>query len=121
MSDKSFAQISEYIAAEPAERQPILQRIYAVIKENAPDTQERMSWQMPTFWQRENLIHCALGKAHVGIYPGAEAVVHFADRLVGYKTSKGAIQFPFSRPIDYDLIGEIARWRVAVVEGETRG
>jgi uncharacterized protein YdhG (YjbR/CyaY superfamily) len=62
MSKKSFAHISEYIAAQPDERQPILQRIYAVIKENAPDAQERMNWQMPTFWQRENLIHFALGK-----------------------------------------------------------
>jgi uncharacterized protein YdhG (YjbR/CyaY superfamily) len=87
-------------------------------QDERPNAQERMSWQMPTFWQRENLIHFALSKAHVGIYPGAEAVVHFADRLVGYKTSKGTIQFPLNRPIDYDLIGAITRWRVAVVEGE---
>jgi uncharacterized protein YdhG (YjbR/CyaY superfamily) len=118
MGEKSFANISEYILAQPNETQPVLQKIYAVIKANAPDAQERMSWQMPTFWQGENLIHFALGKSHVGIYPGPDAVINFTDRLASYKTSKGAIQFPLNKPIDYDLIGEITRWRVVTVEGE---
>ena len=68
---------------------------------------------MPTFWQSENLIHFAAYKKHVGIYPGGEAIPVFAQRLTGYKTSKGAIQFPLDKPIDHALIADITRWRVA--------
>ena len=34
----------------------------------------------------------------------------FADRLRPYKTSKGAIQFPYEKPLPLELIGEIAKW-----------
>ncbi|MFT3984226.1 MAG: hypothetical protein QM697_09965 [Lachnospiraceae bacterium] len=34
------------------------------------------------------------------------------ERLAGYKTSKGAIQLPLGKPIDYELIADIVRWRV---------
>jgi uncharacterized protein YdhG (YjbR/CyaY superfamily) len=71
-----------------------------------------MSWQMPTFWQGENLVHFAAQKSHIGLYPGESGVRVFADRLTGYKTSKGAIRFQLSEPIPYDLIEEITRFRV---------
>lgn len=34
----------------------------------------------------------------------------FADRLQGYKTSKGTIQLPYNKPLPIDLISEIAVW-----------
>jgi len=67
---------------------------------------------MPTFWQGENLVHFAAFRKHIGLYPGGEAVGAFAQRLEGYKTSKGAIQFPLDRPIDHTLIADIVRWRL---------
>jgi uncharacterized protein YdhG (YjbR/CyaY superfamily) len=73
---------------------------------------------MPTFWQRENLIHFAAFKHHIGIYPGGEAVGVFANRLTAYKTSKGAIQLPLDKPIDHALIADITRWRVEQVDAE---
>jgi uncharacterized protein YdhG (YjbR/CyaY superfamily) len=72
---------------------------------------------MPTFWQGENLIHFAAFKKHIGLYPGGEAIPEFAERLAGYKTSKGAIQLPLGKPIDYELIRDIVRWRVKQTEG----
>lgn len=110
--------IDEYIGAQPEELRPLLQKIREVIRAAAPNTTEKISWQMPTFWQGENLIHFAAAKKHIGIYPGGEAVGVFAERLQGYKTSKGAIQLPLDKEIDYDLIAEIARWRVRQVEGK---
>ncbi|KAF1084429.1 hypothetical protein SPSYN_02206 [Sporotomaculum syntrophicum] len=67
---------------------------------------------MPTFWQNGNLIHFAAAKNHLGVYPGESGVSVFADRLKGFKTTKGAIQFSFSEPIPYELIAEITRFRV---------
>jgi uncharacterized protein YdhG (YjbR/CyaY superfamily) len=42
------------------------------------------------------------------------------EKLVSYKKSKGAIQFPYDKPIDYKLIAEIARWRVSCVEDKSQ-
>ena len=104
--------IDEYIAAQAEDLQPVLQRIRETIRAAAPEATEKISWQMPTFWQGENLIHFAAFKKHIGLYPGGEATTEFAERLADYKTSKGAIQLPFGKPIDYELITDIVRWRV---------
>jgi uncharacterized protein YdhG (YjbR/CyaY superfamily) len=104
--------IDEYIATQPENVQPLLEKIRETIRVVVPEATEKISWRMPTFWQGENLIHFAAFKKHIGLYPGGEATTVFAERLVGYKTSKGAIQLPIDKPIDYDLITDIVRWRV---------
>ena len=111
--------VDQYIAAQAEDVQPVLRGIREVIRGAASDAVEKLSWQMPTFWQNGNLIHYAAFKKHVSVFPGAEAVAAFADtgRLDGYKANKGTIQFPLDKPIPYALIAEITDWCVAGVEG----
>jgi len=104
--------IDEYIAAQPEDVRPLLQNIREAIRAAAPEATEKISWQMPTFWQGEDLIHFVVVKKHIGLYPGGEATSDFPERLTGYKTSKGAIQLPLGKPIDYELITDIVRWRL---------
>lgn len=104
--------VDDYIADQPAEVRPILQSIRQTIAAAAPQAVEIISWQMPTFWQGENLIHFAAFKDHIGIFPGGEAVAVFQEHLTGYKTSKGTIHFPLKKPIDYQLITDIVLWRL---------
>ena len=113
--------ISDYISAQTIEVQPILQNIRETIRAAAPGAIEKIAWQMPTFWQGENLVHFAAFKKHIGLYPGGEAVSVFGERLAGYKTSKGAIQFPLGRPIDHELTADIVRWRASQAEQRTEG
>ena len=84
---------------------------------SAPDAIEKISWQMPTYWQGENLVHFAAFKGHVGLYPGEEGVRAFAGKLGAYDFSKGSIRFPLSEPMPLNLIEEITRFRVREVEG----
>ena len=102
----------EYIFNQPANIQVLLLEVRAIIRKALPDAAEKMAWQMPTYWQGQNLIHFAAQKNHLGIYPGVEAMEYFAPRLSGYKTSKGAIQFPYKAfgKEQYELISEIAAW-----------
>jgi len=109
--------VDAYIAGQPAELQPLLHQVRKVIRDAAPDAVEKMAWRMPTFWQGENLIHFAACKKHIGLYPGDLTLAPFDDRLAGYRRTKGAIQFPLGRPIDFGLIADITRWRVSRVEG----
>lgn len=102
--------IDEYIQAQDPAIRDRLKLIRNAISEAIPGAEERISWQMPTYWKGRNIIHFAAGKNHIGIYPGPEAVEAFLPRLEGYKTSKGAIQLPNSRELPLDLIKEIAVW-----------
>jgi len=107
------ATIDEYIAAQSGEVRAILDKVRETVRAAAPDATEKISWQMPTLWQGENLIHFFAYKNHLGIHPGAIDNIPFKDRLSAYKTSKGAIQFPYNKPIDYELIADITAWRVS--------
>lgn len=49
-------------------------------------------------------------KDHLGIYPGEEAIVAFADELSEYSVSKGTIRVPYDKPLPTELIEKIARW-----------
>lgn len=102
--------IDEYIFAQDPAMQERLWSVYNAIATAIPDAEERISWQMPTFWKGRNIIHFAAGKKHIGIYPGPEAVEHFRPQLMEYKTTKGAIQLPNNRELPLELIKEIAIW-----------
>jgi len=96
--------IKEYISEQDKTIQPKLELIYNTIHDAIPDAEERLSWGMPTFWKGRNIIHFAPAKKHIGLYPGSEAIEAFADKLVEYKTSKGAIQFPNDKDLPLELI-----------------
>ena len=107
-----FNSIDEYIGLFPSEVQDILTTLRKLIKESAPEATEKISYQMPTFAMHGNLVHFAAYKKHIGFYPTASGVAAFTDKLVEYKTSKGAIQFPIDKPLPYELIREIVQFRV---------
>ena len=114
MADKlNYTTIDQYIATFPNDIQQRLKEIRNAIKEQAPEASERISWAMPTFWQNGNLVHFAGYKNHIGFYPGVGALQRFASKMEGYKTSKGAVQFPHNQPLPLGLVREIVRFRVA--------
>lgn len=111
-SCREKTEIDGYIAEQDEKVRPILEQVRQCIRAAAPEAVEKLSWRMPTFWQHENLIHFAAFKHHLGIYPGDLTLSPFEDRLAGYYRTKGAVRFPFEKPIDFELIADITRWRV---------
>lgn len=99
-----------YISQQPMQAHPHLLEMYEILKEALPNATEKIAWRMPTFWDGGNLIHFAAFKNHIGLFPGGEIPQLFAEKLAGYKTGKGSIQFPYSEPLPKDLITEIALW-----------
>ena len=102
--------IDEYIQKQDPAVRERLNIIRQTIRAAIPDVEERISWQMPTFWKGRNIIHFAAFKNHIGIYPGGEATSKFAEKLTDYKTSKGTIQIPNNKELPLELIKEIAQW-----------
>ena len=109
-----FNSIDEYIAAYPAETQSILQELRATIKAAAPDAVEKISYQMPTFAQKGNLVYFAAFKDHIGFYPGAVASVvkAFQNEVSIYVSGKGTLRFPIDKPLPLELISRIVKFRV---------
>jgi uncharacterized protein YdhG (YjbR/CyaY superfamily) len=104
--------IDEYIAGFPANVQDVLQKIRKTIHEAAPDAQEKISYQMPTFFLKGNLVHFAAFKEHIGFYPVPTGIDKFKKELSVYKQGKGSVQFPLDQPMPYDLITKIVKFRV---------
>jgi uncharacterized protein YdhG (YjbR/CyaY superfamily) len=82
------------------------------IRKAAPEAEETINYQMPTFTLYGNLVHFAAYQHHIGFYPTPTGIEEFKNELSSYKGAKGSVQFPFDRPIPYDLIGRIVEFRV---------
>lgn len=105
--------IDEYILQFSPEVQEKLQMLRKVINESAPEAQEKISWDMPTFVLHGNLIHFAAFKNHIGLYPSPSGIDTFKEDLAEYKGAKGSVQFPYKKPMPYELISKIVKFRVA--------
>ena len=107
-----FGSIDEYIASFPPDIQARLEAMRATIRAAAPDAEEKISYQMPTFFLKGNLVHFAAFKQHIGFYPAPRGIEAFKDELSKYQGSKGAVQFPLDQPLPLDLVSRIVRFRV---------
>lgn len=104
--------IDEYIAGFPPNIQEILEKIKSTIKKEAPDAEETISYRMPTFTLKGNLVHFAAFKEHIGFYPTPTGIVEFQKELSVYEGAKGSVRFPLDKPIPFALISKIVEFRV---------
>lgn len=112
-SKAGFESIDAYIATFPLEVRKLLVAMRATIRAAAPEAVEKISYQMPTFWQHGNLVHFAALKRHIGFYPTPSGIEAYKDELSRFVSTKGALQFPMDEPLPLDLVGRIVRFRVA--------
>lgn len=108
----TFNSIDDYISGCAPEVQEILKKLREVIKEAAPEAMEKISYQMPTFALHGNLVHFAACKNHIGFYPTPSGINAYREELSEYKGTKGAIQFLIGKPLPYELISKIVKFRV---------
>jgi uncharacterized protein YdhG (YjbR/CyaY superfamily) len=107
------ATIDAYLAAFPPEVQAILEQIRQVIHEVVPNLGETISYGMPTFTLHGRyLIYFAVYKKHISVYPAPTGVADFQEALARYGAGKGTMRFPLDKPMPFDLIREIVRFRV---------
>jgi uncharacterized protein YdhG (YjbR/CyaY superfamily) len=108
-----FISIDEYIATFPEETQKILEELRATIKAAAPDAEEKISYQMPAFALKGNLVYFAAWKNHIGFYPTSRGTQAFEHELSMYESAKGSVKFPIDKPLPLELISKIVKFRVA--------
>lgn len=105
--------IDEYIAGFPDDVQKILERIRMTISKAAPGAEETISYQIPTFTlEGDYLVYFAAYKKHIGLYPAPRGIEKFKKELSVYEGGKGTVRFPLDKPIPFDLISKIVKFRV---------
>jgi uncharacterized protein YdhG (YjbR/CyaY superfamily) len=108
-----FASIDEYVATFPKETQNIMQQLRAAIKAAAPEAEEEIAYQMPTFALNGNLVLFSAWKNHIGFYGTSDAIQEtLKDELSMYANEKGSLKFPFNKPLPLELIKKIVKLRV---------
>ena len=110
---KQFNTIDEYIKDSPAEIRTTLEKIRQTIHKIAPNAVETISYGMPAFkLNGKVLVYFAAFKNHIGFYPTPSGMESFEAELSPYKSGRGTAQFPLDKPIPYDLIEKIVKFRV---------
>jgi len=107
-----FKTVDEYFSAFPVSSKKLLQELRKTIKEVAPQAEEVISYNMPAFKLNGVLVYYAAYEKHIGFYPTSSPIRVFKKELEGYKTSKGAIQFPIEKAIPKTLVRNIVKYRV---------
>src|ERR1022692_1205043 len=109
--------IDDYIASFSPEVQAILEKIRLTIKCAAPDAQETISYNMPTFWLNGALVYFAAFKKHIGFYPPVRGDARLEKAISTYAGEKGNLQFPLDQPIPYGLVERIVKLRMKQNKG----
>lgn len=103
--------VEEYINQAPLEHQPKLHELREMILARLPDdVEEVISYGMPTYKRKSNLIHFAAQKQHIGIYPGPAALE--AVPTGKYTCSKGALHLPWDGPLPEELIAGLIEYNL---------
>lgn len=115
MSEKRplASSVDEYISWFPSEVQAELVKIRALIRETLPDAEERISYGIPGYYQNGQVIFFAAFPKHISVYPAPSGAPEFQEALDKYQKGKGTLQFPLGQPVPYDVIRQMAQYRLA--------
>ncbi len=108
---KSTNEVDDYISNAPKEHQGKLIEIRKIIKDVSPNSTESISYRMPAY-DKGNLCWFALMKTHLGLYIRPPIIALNHKKLLKFKTSKSAIQFPLDEPIPVTLIKGLLKDRI---------
>lgn len=108
-----YATIDEYIQSFPEHARQKLVELRNLVRKQAPQAQEKISYQIPTFFLNGNLVHFAAYENHIGFYPTSSGIRAFKSKLSKYKNAKGSVQFPMDEPLPVELIKQMVKFRVA--------
>ena len=106
-----------YFASRPPAPRKVLNTIRDAVRSIAPSAVEHFSYGIPGFrLDGEPLVWYAAFKEHYSMYPmGTAFLGAHASELKGYKTSKGTVRFPVTKPPSSALVKRLVRARITQI------
>lgn len=105
--------VDEYLQRQPAEMQPVLEKLRQAIKKAAPKAEEIISYQIPTYKYFGPLVHFAAFKDHCSlIVVNKDIIKTFEKELQSYKISGTTIHFSPEKPIPETIVQKIVKIRM---------
>ena len=108
------ADVDAYIAAAPEGVRPQLRELRAMIRAEAPNATEKMSYGIPFYEYgvkpnsfASRLIYFAAQKNHIAIYPAGDA-----QGLEQYLTERSTLRFPLGKALPMAKLRALLRARV---------
>jgi uncharacterized protein YdhG (YjbR/CyaY superfamily) len=100
--------IDDYIKTFPEDLQEMLEKVHKTIRKALPDAEETLSYGIPTFKiDGKYAVYFSGWKHHISLYPRPHDD-SLAEAMAPYVSGKGTLQFPFDKPIPYELIKKIS-------------
>lgn len=112
-------EIDEYLAVLPDLPRATLTEMRRRILDVVPEAEQGLSYGIPAFRVDGKLVagFGAYAK-HLTYVPHSGSVLEgLVDKLVGYKWSKGSVQFPLDQPMPEPLIHALIEARLAEMRG----
>ncbi|MBK8956809.1 MAG: DUF1801 domain-containing protein [Saprospiraceae bacterium] len=112
-----FKTVDAYITSFEGKTREYLLQLREIIHECVPNTQELINYNIAAFTlmengKREEQLMIAGYKNHVGFYPHPSTMEKFWNQLDGFKKAKGSVQFPLNRPLPKEIINEMIKYRL---------
>jgi uncharacterized protein YdhG (YjbR/CyaY superfamily) len=105
--------IDEYLAALSDDKRAALEKLRKTIRAAAPKAEERISYQIPVFYQDGMLVGFGATAKHCAFYLMSSSTVEaHKDELEGYDTSKGTIRFQADKPLPAALVRKLVKARI---------
>ncbi|MFC0775759.1 iron chaperone [Terrimonas alba] len=112
-----FKTVQEYIATLPAATKSIVRQLRQTIRQVSPTAEDMISYNMPAFkLDDKGLIWYAAWKEHISLYPRTRLMEAAIKELANYEGAKGTIKFPLTRPMPFDVIRKIVKFRMQEIK-----
>lgn len=113
--------VDEYLNGLSADQRQELEKIRELVKELVPDTEEVMSYGVPTFkYHKRPLLYYAAYTNHFSIYPASDEMIKVVGKdLEKFRASKGTLRFIKEQPIPNSLLKEIILFQAHRIDAKT--
>lgn len=106
-------EIDAYLAELPENKRHTLEQLRRIIRETAPDCTERVSYRIPIFRLRTDLVAMSAAKAHCSLHVmSTQLLKDMAEALADYKVSGATVQFSPDEPLPEAIIVKIVQERI---------
>jgi uncharacterized protein YdhG (YjbR/CyaY superfamily) len=105
-------EVDAYLEAFPDDVRSALERVRRVIRETVPDCTERVSYGIPIFRLRKDLVGMSAHEHHCSLHSTSPSLMRvMAEELEGLGVSGATIHFTPQQPLPEALIESIVRER----------